>query len=325
MQSRHLLNLKKYMKRYGILLAVAAGCGIWLWRGGEKKDVISRSDPYRIGVVTKSRTSEYWMMIQSGMETAARQAGAELILFSPESEADQEAQEKLAGSLIKKNVDVLAVAPIDSGTYPEYRKTAEKKGIPIVSYDTPFEDPDVPYVGIDNQKAGYRLAEYLCEALEHQGDIGVIAGDLRQLNHRQRVEGICDYIEKEPNMQVVFVEEGYGNRKLSETEIHKLQDQYPEIRGIIANSAVAALGLVDEVKNHNILVVSHDAQSDSIEALRDGSISALIAQYGYEIGYETISYIDAMYKGENVPKKKILEAELLTGESLEKYDEKYSQ
>ena len=306
-------------------MPAAAGCGILLWWGDGKKDTISRTDPYRIGVVTKSRTSEYWMMMQSGMETAARETGAELILFSPESEADQEEQEKLAGSLIRKNVDVLAVAPIDSETYPDYRKAAEEKGIPLISYDTPFEDPDIPYVGIDNEKAGYRLAEYLCEALDHHGDIGVISGDTRQLNHRQRVDGIYKYIEKEPNMQVVFVEEGYGNRKLSEKEIHKLQNQYPEIRGIIANSAVAALGLVDEVKDRDILVVSHDAQSDSLEALREGSISALIAQYGYEIGYETILYIDAMYKGEEVPKKKILEAELLTGESLEEYDEKYSQ
>lgn len=321
MQGRLLRNIKKYW----ILLPAAAGCGILLWWGGGEKDTIFRTDPYRIGVVTKSRTSEYWMMMQSGMETAARETGAELILFSPESEADQEAQEKLAGSLIRKNVDVLAVAPIDSGTYPDYRKAAEEKGIPLISYDTPFEDPDIPYVGIDNEKAGYRLAEYLCEALDHHGDIGVISGDTRQLNHRQRVDGICKYIEKEPNMQVAFLEEGYGNRKLSEKEIHKLQNQYPEIRGIIANSAVAALGLVDEVKDYDILVVSHDAQSDSLEALREGSISALIAQYGYEIGYETILYIDAMYKGEEVPKKKILEAELLTGESLEEYDEKYSQ
>lgn len=152
MQSRHLLNTKKYMKRYGILLAVAAGCGIWLWWGGEKKDVISRSDPYRIGVVTKSRTSEYWMMIQSGMETAARQAGAELILFSPESEADQEAQEKLAGSLIKKNVDVLAVALLIPEHIRNIGKQRKKREFPSFLTILPLRIQMFPMWGSTTKK-----------------------------------------------------------------------------------------------------------------------------------------------------------------------------
>ena len=54
-----------------------------------------------------------------------------------------------------------------------------EKGISIYACDTPIEDADVPYIGIDNEKLGYELGEKLAEALDHKGKIGVIAGDRR--------------------------------------------------------------------------------------------------------------------------------------------------
>ena len=116
---------------------------------------------YVVGVVTKSGSSEYWMTVRRGMETAAAELGMELIILSPDSEARDDVQTQMAETLVQRNVDAIAISPIDSFRRPEYFDTAAEKNIPIVSYDTSFTNLDVPYIGIDNFQAGSAMAEYL--------------------------------------------------------------------------------------------------------------------------------------------------------------------
>ena len=59
-------------------LLLLAGCG-----GGNRQAEETR---YVVGVVTKSGSSEYWMSIRRGMETAADEAGLGPGVFSPDSQ-----------------------------------------------------------------------------------------------------------------------------------------------------------------------------------------------------------------------------------------------
>ena len=69
---------------------------------------------YVIGVLTKSRDSEYWLSVNSGMEKAAYDRGVELIILSPDSEKNSKLQERMFEDLLKKGVDAIAIAPINS-------------------------------------------------------------------------------------------------------------------------------------------------------------------------------------------------------------------
>ena len=78
-----------------------------------------------------------------------------------------------------------------------------------------------------------------------------------------------------------FVESGYANLQMSEQKVRDLMGQYPQIRGIMATSAVTAMGLVDELKDTDIKIVAVDEQEDSLKAVENGQILALAAQSGY--------------------------------------------
>jgi len=146
-------------------------------------------DRYVVGVVTKSNTSEYWMSVNSGMEAAAAKYDMDVITLAPDSELDREVQEKQVEKLIDQNVDALAVAPIDSYHVPDYLDEIEKKKITAVCFDNGMVGGELPYIGIDNHKTGYQLAQELAEQLDHKGQVGIVAGDLKQKGHRERVEG----------------------------------------------------------------------------------------------------------------------------------------
>ena len=285
----------------------------------------SETEPYVVGVVTKSGSSEYWMTLRRGMETAAAQLGMELIVLSPDSEAREDVQNKMVEVLIKRDVDAIAVSPINSYCRPDYFDLAEERNIPIVSYDTGFGGPDVPYIGIDNHQAGYALAEHLADALGHKGEVGIVSGSLDQQSHRQRMEGFVDFIETQPEMKVVFIESGYSNLQMSEVKIRGIRAAYPSIDGIAATSAVTALGIAEGLEDDPVKIVSIDVQKDAAEALQDGRITALIAQSGYEIGFRTIRYIDGLRRGTAEGAGEILDAEVLTGKNVEAYMEREYQ
>lgn len=265
---------------------------------------------YVIGIVTKSRDSEYWMSVCSGMEKAAADLGVAVIIMSPDTETDERAQQKMIDSLLKKDIDALAVSPIDSYKAKDYLKKADKKNIAVVSYDTKIMEKGVPYIGIDNEKAGRDLAEYLAGQMEKEGSVGIISGNLKQSSHASRLKGFKDYIEKNTHIQIAFTESGYSNLRMSEQEISRLMKQHPDLNGIFATSAVTALGIMEYMADRPVLIATVDAQEDALDAVKKGRIAALAYQPGYEIGYETIRYIVNEKNGVKQPEQKIIKADL---------------
>lgn len=316
---------KKRVSIFFLLLSIMVflnGCNVYkqTYNGQEDKKT---EDRYIVGVVTKSSTSEFWMQTNAGMEDAAAKYNIDIVSMAPDSELDREVQEKQVEKLLKSKVDALAIAPIDSYHIPECMEEIPQKNVAVVSFDTEFDNSELPYIGIDNEKAGYNLAKTLAKQLNHKGKIGIVAGGLNQRGHKDRVDGFKEYIKTEADMNIEFIESGYGNLQMSEQKVRDLMAKHPGINAIMATSAVTAMGLVDELKGTNIKIVTFDEQEDSLEAVRNGEIAALAAQSGYKIGYETICYIQKFRNKEKVDKKYYLDLDILTKENVEKYRRDY--
>lgn len=306
------------MKKTGILY-LGVLCMVLLAGCSNRQETVSKNDAYVIGVVTKSRDSEYWMSVCSGMEKAADEEGVSVLIVSPDTETDAVLQKKMIQDLLDKKVDALAVSPIDSYSNADYIKKANEMGIPVFAYDTQIADAEVPYIGIDNEKTGWELGKYMAKQLHNKGKVGIISGDLKQMAHAGRIKGFEDYIQKNSDIQVAFVESGYSNLQMSEREITRLMNENPDISGILATSAVTALGIMEYMKGSPVAIVTVDAQEDAIEAVKNGGIAALASQSGYEIGEETVRYIVNHKKGSDQEDQKILPVEVITNENVEDY------
>lgn len=306
------------MKRICLMLLLllsmnlAAGCTA-IESGNENRD------DYTIGVVTKSRDSEYWMSVVSGMEKAASDLHVSVMVLSPDTETDKFLQNKMIDDLLNKEIDALAISPIDSYDSKDCLEKAKEKSIAIYSFDTEIIDKDVPYIGIDNEKAGRNLAEFMAQQLQKPGKIGIISGNLMQTAHEKRMMGFRNYIETHTDMEIAFIETGYSNLQMSEQEISRLMKEHPQISGIFATSAVTALGIMEYMKGKPVLITTVDAQEDALEAVKNGGIAALASQSGFQIGYETIQYIVKDLNGAEQEQKKIIDIETITKDNVEEY------
>lgn len=302
-----------------LLLAVCLLCAAGGLGGCAARQALPEEEDFIIGVVTKSKNSEYWMSVCAGMEKAAKERGVKVVILSPDSETDKEIQKRMIRDLLKMKVDALAVSPIDSSDNQDYIAMADELGIPVYSYDTPIVDADLPYIGIDNEKVGYEVARLLAEKMGHTGNIAVIAGSRAQASHDERVTGFERYMDGEPEIHIDVVKNGYSNLRVSEQEIAEIQQNYPDLDGIMTTSAVTALGLAEATRGTGIAIASVDAQEDAIHAVEEGSITVLGAQSGYDIGYETVNYIANDRDGAEQEKEKLIDTQILTKENVAEY------
>jgi ribose transport system substrate-binding protein len=127
---------------------------------------------YRIAVIPKGTTHEFWKSVHAGAARAAKEAGnVEIFWKGPLHENDDaEGQINVVQEFITKKVDGLVLAPLDSQALVAAVKDAKLQGIPTVIFDSGLADESiiVSYVATDNYHGGALAAQRLAEVLEEQ-------------------------------------------------------------------------------------------------------------------------------------------------------------
>jgi ABC-type sugar transport system substrate-binding protein len=131
------------------------------------------ADPrFRIAVIPKGTTHEFWKSVHFGAQQAADEAGdVEIIYKGPQLESDRDMQISLVQSFITSKVDGICLAPLDSRSLAPAVKEASAAGIPVVIFDSGLdEDVYVSYVATDNYQGGVLAARRMAEALGFVSD-----------------------------------------------------------------------------------------------------------------------------------------------------------
>jgi ABC-type sugar transport system substrate-binding protein len=124
---------------------------------------------YRIAVIPKGTTHEFWKSVHAGADRAAKEAGnVEIFWKGPLQENDTEGQINVVQEFITKKVDGIVLAPLDSQALIAPVKDAQQSGIPTVIFDSGLGDEStiVSYVATDNFEGGALAARRLAEVLE---------------------------------------------------------------------------------------------------------------------------------------------------------------
>jgi ABC-type sugar transport system substrate-binding protein len=132
---------------------------------------------YRIAVIPKGTTHEFWKSVHAGAARAAKEAGnVEVLWKGPLHENDAEGQINVVQEFITKRVDGLVLAPLDSQALVAPVKDAREQGIPTVIFDSGLADESiiVSYVATDNYHGGALAAQRLAEVLGMQSSSGVV-------------------------------------------------------------------------------------------------------------------------------------------------------
>lgn len=193
---------------------------------------------FTIGAVVPTIDNAIFSEAIQYLQRDLTKAGYTLLLAQSSYSLDEELRE--VQTLLTQGVEALVLVGEDhhQGVFD----AVKQHNIPLVNIWTYNPDSQYSCIGIDNAKAGQRIAQHLVD-LRHQ-NFGVISGILRGNDRaRQRFEGIEQYL-RENGIDLAadsLVECRYSGEQ-GRLAMHELMDKHPETSAVICGNDILALG-----------------------------------------------------------------------------------
>ncbi len=274
-----------------------AGCGSEN-QPAKSGTVSGTKKKYRIAVIPKGTTHEFWKSVHAGAENAARELGNVEILWKGSLlENDRDGQISVVQDFITRKVDGFCLAPLDSQALIKYVKEASQENIPTVIFDSALDDESdiVSYVATDNYKGGALAAKQLGKALEGKGGVILLRYNTGSESTTQREEGFLDTLKKEfPEIKILSSNEysettPEGSLDKSQKLLIKFHDQ---VNGIFTvcepNSTGMLKALEQEGLAGKVKFVGFDPSKQLIQAMRDGKMHGIVLQDPVKMGHDAV-------------------------------------
>ncbi len=118
--------------RYAMGLTLVAGLGLVGCSGGDKGSADATTTgtttttgsttagpatggkTYKIAVIPKGATHEFWKSVHAGANDAGAKLGAEITFKGPEKEGDRQAQIDIVDNIVSAGTDAIVLAPLDA-------------------------------------------------------------------------------------------------------------------------------------------------------------------------------------------------------------------
>jgi ribose transport system substrate-binding protein len=284
-----------------IVLAVAVcGCGTRRQAAGPPK-----KGALRIAVVPKGTTQSFWLAVKAGAEDAAKKVGATIIWKGPAKETDVAGQKRIIENFINQKVDALVMAACNETALVPTVEQADKAGIPVITIDSGVKS-DVPksFVATDNIAGAREAASTLAKLVGEKGEVGLIPFVKGAATSNMREDGFKQEIGKHKAIKLVSVL--YSNSDIMQG-IRATEDMLtanPGLAGIFAANEGGAVGAARALDlrglGGKVKLVAFDAAQAEIEALKKGTIQALVVQNPYKMGFDGVTGAIDVINGKKV-------------------------
>jgi ribose transport system substrate-binding protein len=221
----------------------------------------AKAKKWRVMVIPKGTTHEFWMTIHAGTEKAAKELGnVELIWQGPQKEDDRTLQIQLVQNAVAAGVDGIVLAPLDAKALVNPVEEAVAKGISVVVIDSDLEsDKIASYVATDNYNGGVLAAKRLGELLKGEGRIILLRYAVGSASTEKREQGFLDTIEKEfPKITYLSKTEYAGaTSDLAQQKAQSLVTRYRgQVDGVFCPNESSTLGMLRALEGAGMLAAS---------------------------------------------------------------------
>jgi ribose transport system substrate-binding protein len=299
------------------LLALAAAC---LLLGGCGRP--ATNSKYRLAVIPKGLTHEFWQSIHRGAQRAADDLGkeglpVEVLWDGPRKEDDTREQIDLVNQMIGMGIHGVVLAPQSRDMGPCVGDAVDR-GIPVVIIDSGLDPaalkarPDliVKYIATDNYNGGRLAAKHLLETLAKDGktapNLILFRYAVGSESTEQREQGFLDHVNQEidrrkkadePAITLLSTNKYAGATvDTAEKEAGPLLGACKEkMDGIFAVNESSATGMLNALRSQGLArsqdparpvrFIGFDASEQLLQAVREGDMDGTVVQDPYRMGY----------------------------------------
>lgn len=298
--------MERVIRRYryvllAIALALLAGCSSGQGAGSPAGQAGGKT---RVAVVVKALNSDYWKIVESGAKEAGKKLNVDVTVLGPNAETDVTGQVAILEDQVVKKVHALVVAPSQpASAIPTFDKAKTAK-IPVVLIDTDANWNDkVAFVGTGNFQGGKLAGEFLAKKLGKGARIAVIRGQQGDPTHDARQNGAVEVL-KAQGLEVVSIQPANSEREKGLSVMENILQANPDVKGVFCTNDEMCLGAVRaiEAQRKQVVTVGFDGSPDALTSIKDGKLTASVAQSPFNIGYKGVEVALAALKGQTVDK-----------------------
>jgi ribose transport system substrate-binding protein len=244
---------------------------------------------YTFYLVAGIASDAFYLTMKKGAEAAGKKLGVKVVFTGSTSAFSPNTQIPFLNGAIARKPDAILIAPTDKTALIAPIQRAISAGIPVVTVDTFITKPiAVTNVSTDNLAGGRAAADALVKSIGGSGDVAAISVNPGISTTDQRAEGFAAELKKYPKVKYLGVQYCNDDQTKASNQTSALLNGHPNLKGIFAMNVVSGNGVTAAVtaagKAGKVKLVEFDAGPPQVQALKKGTIDALVAQYPYGIG-----------------------------------------
>jgi ribose transport system substrate-binding protein len=276
-----------------VLLAVSAVLGACRKEGpspGAKKS-------FKIAVIPKGTTHEFWKSIHAGAIKAAQDLAAEgvtveLIWKGPLREDDREQQIQVVEGFTSQGVNGIVLAPLDSKALVRPVEEAKRLGIPTVIIDSGLQSDQIAsFVATDNYLGGLLAGEEMGRLLGGKGKVLLLRYQEGSASTEERESGFLEKMKTVwPGVEVLSSDQYAGaTRDTAKRASENLLNRFAnDIQGIFTVNETATAGMLlalqDISKAGKVKFLGFDSSQPFLDAMKSGQLDGIVLQNPLKMG-----------------------------------------
>lgn len=246
----------------------------------------------------------FYHVLESGVQAAGADFGLKIVVAPYPATWGASAQTPILDALIARgDLNYIITAPVSTQEMIAPLQAADEAGTKIVGVDTFLADGDyvngpvkfpLAYIGSDNIEGGRIVARAMAEALGGKGEVYIQNTNKETSSVAQRSEGFREVIATFPDMTIVDEQYSLDQEDVAVQQTAAVLQAHPNLKGVFGVNVFSAQGAGTAVENANLTgqvqVAAYDATKQAIELLRTGTVTMVLAQKPYDMGYLAVAF-----------------------------------
>jgi ribose transport system substrate-binding protein len=279
-----------------------------------------------IPIIVKDTTSNYWQIVLAGARKACKDLNLKVPELGAQSESDINGQISILENAVSENPAAIVISPTQRAALGKPIDEAAKK-VKIIGIDSAADSKAfTSFLTTDNVQGGRIAADGLGEAIKAkygkaEGDVALITSIAGVGSLDERAKGFKEEMAaKYPGLKLVADKIADGQATTGLNIMTDLITANPNLRGVFASNLIMAQGAGQAIAENKVAdkikLVGFDSDDKLIKLLKDGTITALVVQDPYRMGYDGVKTSLAAFKGEKVEANVDTGANLITKENM---------
>ena len=267
-----------------------------------KKEEKAKDGKLKVGVSLSTLNNPFFVSIREGVEEAAKDKDVETVITDAQN--DSSSQNNQVEDLITQKVDLIIINPVDSTAISSSVKKANEANIPVICVDRSSDEGEIlSFISSNNIEGGKLAGEFILEKAGKDAKVIQLEGIPGASSTRERGEGFKKATDKK--IDLVASQTANFDRAEGMTVMENLLQAQPDVKAVFCQNDEMALGASEAIKasGKDIVLVGFDGNEDAINAVKEGTMTATVAQKPKEMGKIALETAVKYLKGEKVEEK----------------------